>query len=308
MQTTDTILMVRPVQFGLNVETAESNAFQDQQYEIDKEAARLKAIEEFDFFVDKISAHGIQVLVVKDLSEPITPDAVFPNNWISFHKDGTIILYPMMAVNRRLERREDVIESLVEFHGFQETRRIDFTHYEEQNIFLEGTGSMVLDRKNRIAYACLSPRTNEKILNDFCGRMNYRPVAFEAVDEEGQLIYHTNVMMCVGEKVMVVCHDSIKTNSDQKKFDKVCEETEKEIVSINYEQMNQFAGNMLEVQNADGEHFMIMSQQAYDCLFDYQIEIIEKYCTILSAPLNIIETLGGGSARCMMAEVFLPKK
>jgi len=307
MQTTNTILMIRPMQFGLNIETAESNAFQDQQFVVDKEEARHKAMEEFDAFVVKLRAHGIQVIVVEDLSEPVTPDAVFPNNWISFHQDGTIVLYPMMAPNRRLERREDVIKSLTAAHGFKESRRIDLTAYEAENLFLEGTGSMVLDRKNRIAYACLSPRTDETILNDFCGKMNYRLLAFEAVDQNDQLIYHTNVMMCVGESIMVVCHDAIKTGADQKKFEDFCTETEKEVVSINFDQMNNFAGNMLEVKNEAGEHFMVMSQQAYDSLFDYQIEVIEKYCKIISAPLNMIETLGGGSARCMMAEVFLPK-
>ena len=308
MQTTNTLLMIRPMQFGFNEETAESNAFQDANHNLDQEEARLRGIEEFDAFVNKLSEKEVDVIVVRDFPEPKTPDAVFPNNWISFHSDGSIVLYPMNAPVRRLERRPDIIDSLKSQYKFEEVRRIDLTHYEATDQFLEGTGSMVLDRVNRIAYACLSPRTNETVLNDFCAQMNYRPIAFTALDGKNQEIYHTNVMMSIGEKLAIVCLDAVRSKEDRQKLEKAFKETNKEILNLSPEQMNEFAGNMLEVKNTEGKSFMVMSQQAYDSLFDYQVESIENHCGIISSSLETIEALGGGSARCMMAEVFLPKQ
>lgn len=296
------------MRFGFNAETAESNAFQDANHNLDNEEARLRAVEEFDAFVKKLQDQQIEVVVAQDVADPVTPDAVFPNNWVSFHRNGTVVLYPMFAPVRRLERRDDIIEMLKTKENFEELRRIDLSHYEAQEQYLEGTGSMILDRVNRIAYACISPRTNEVVFNDFCSQMGYRPMIFTAVDGKNKEIYHTNVMMCIGEKLAIICLDSVRKRDESTRLEKAFSETGKEIINLSYEQMNEFAGNMLEVKNTEGKSFMVMSQQAYDSLFDYQVESIEKHCEIISAPLTTIETLGGGSARCMMAEVFLPKK
>lgn len=301
MQTTSHILMIRPVGFGYNAETAVNNAFQVKS---DESNVQQKAIEEFDGFVNVLKNNGVDVTVVEDTPQPHTPDSIFPNNWVSFHHDGTLLLYPMYAVNRRAERKEHVLERIEE--KFAIKRKIDLSNYEEKNVFLEGTGSMVLDRDNRIAYACLSPRTDEKVLTDFCNRMNYKPVVFDATDGNGQAIYHTNVLMCVADKFVVICLESIADPVQNKFVSETIIASGKKIIPITLHQMNQFAGNMLQVENKDGEKLLVMSSQAYESLTTEQLQELNRYNRIVHSPLTTIETNGGGSARCMMAEVHLP--
>ncbi len=300
MQNTSTVLMIRPVHFAYNAETAVNNKFQVAGNE---EAAQAKALGEFDAFVEKLRSHDIDVTVVNDTPEPHTPDSIFPNNWISFHDNGTIVLYPMYAVNRRAERKQHVVDAINS--KFNIKNKIDLTAYEGENIFLEGTGSMVLDRENKIAYACVSERTNKKILEDWCNQFAYTSCSFKATDSNGNEIYHTNVMMCVADKYVVICLDSIANNDERKTVIETITKTGKEIIIISLEQMNHFAGNMLQLQNRNGKKILVMSQQAYDALSYQQISSLEKYNHILSSNLDSIEMNGGGSARCMIAEVFL---
>jgi hypothetical protein len=295
--------MIRPVNFGFNAETAVNNAFQVAGQDA---AAQEKAKKEFDGFVQLLRQNGVDVTVVNDTPEPHTPDSIFPNNWVSFHNDGTIILYPMFAVNRRQERKPEVIQQIGSRFDIRHT--VDLTTYEPQDKFLEGTGSMVLDRDKKIAYACISPRTDKTILSDFAKKMNYRPVAFTAVDEKGRAIYHTNVMMCVADKYVVICLDSIADATERAMVVEVIKESGKEIITITLEQMNHFAGNMLQVENVKGKKLLVMSSQAYMALSADQVKKLESYNQILYSSLDTIETNGGGSARCMMAEVFLPVK
>lgn len=301
MQTTSHILMIRPVGFGYNAETAVNNAFQVKS---DDSNVQQKAQEEFDRFVTVLQNNGVDVTVVDDTPVPHTPDSIFPNNWVSFHHDGTLLLYPMYAVNRRAERKEHVLKRVEE--KFSIKRKIDLSNYEDKNVFLEGTGSMVLDRDNKIAYACLSPRTDEKVLNDFCTRMNYKPVVFDATDGNGQAIYHTNVLMCVADKFVVICLESIADPVQNKFVSETIIASGKKIIPITLHQMNQFAGNMLQVENKDGEKLLVMSSQAYESLTTEQLQELNRYNRIVHSPLTTIETNGGGSARCMMAEVHLP--
>jgi hypothetical protein len=305
-QTTDTILMVRPAHFGFNEETAANNAFQVNDQSLSQFEIQEKAKVEFDAFVVKLRAAGINVIVVEDTSEPLTPDAVFPNNWVTFHQDGLIITYPMYASKRRLERREDVLNDLSKSYTISNHVRME--GYEAENRFLEGTGSMILDRPNRLVYACLSPRTDPELLEEFGQITGYTPVVFHAVDEQGQDIYHTNVMMAMGESFVVIVMDSI--NNPQEKADLLAlfKVTEKEVIDLSLEQMQSFAGNMLQVRNTTGQTFLVMSTQAYEALRQEQIAQIEKHTRILHSPIKTIETYGGGSARCMMAEVFLQKR
>jgi hypothetical protein len=302
MQTTNHLLMIRPVRFGFNAETAVNNAF--QVADADQLKVQQQAIEEFDAFAHKLREAGVDVTVVQDTETPHTPDSIFPNNWVSFHSDGTVVLYPMFAINRRLERKPHVLESVAA--KFIIAQQIDLTGYEAQQLFLEGTGSMVLDRENRIAYACLAPRTDRGVLQDFCNRLQYKPVVFTAVDQHHQPIYHTNVMMCVADKYVVICLDSITNHIEQNEVVKTIENSGKQVVTISWEQMNHFAGNMLQVHNAAGENILVMSTQAYEALTDAQRQQLESYNRILHSSLQTIETNGGGSARCMMAEVHLP--
>jgi hypothetical protein len=295
--------MIRPVNFGFNAETAVNNAFQVAGQDA---AAQEKAKKEFDGFVQLLRQNGVDVTVVNDTPDPHTPDSIFPNNWVSFHNDGTIILYPMFAVNRRQERKPQVIQQIGNRFDIRHT--VDLTTYEPQDKFLEGTGSMVLDRDKKIAYACISPRTDKTILSDFAKKMNYRPVAFTAVDEKGRAIYHTNVMMCVADAYVVICLDSIADATEREMVVEVIKESGKEIFTITLEQMNHFAGNMLQVENVKGKKLLVMSSQAYMALSADQVKKLESYNRILYASLDTIETNGGGSARCMMAEVFLPVK
>ncbi|HRO70349.1 MAG TPA: arginine deiminase-related protein [Chitinophagaceae bacterium] len=301
MQTTSHILMIKPVSFGFNAETAINNAFQVNTAEA---GVQQNALKEFEDFVELLRSNGVDVTVVEDTPLPHTPDSIFPNNWISFHHDGTLLLYPMYAVNRRTERKAHVLDLIQQ--KFQVNNKLDLTGYENQNIFLEGTGSMVLDRDNRIAYACLSPRTNEKALEEFCRLMNYRPVVFNATDGNGQPIYHTNVMMCVADQYVVICLESISDPVEQKMITETIRNSNKSLVVITLHQMQHFAGNMLQVENKNGEKLLVMSSQAYEALTIEQLQELNRYNRILHSPLTTIETNGGGSARCMMAEVHLP--
>jgi hypothetical protein len=295
--------MIRPVNFTFNAQTAVNNAF---QLKGDTGNTQQKALNEFDQFVTILRKNGVDVIVAEDTREPHTPDSIFPNNWVSFHHDGTLLIYPMYAENRRAERKPHVLDKISK--QFRIERKIDLSSYEKDGLFLEGTGSMVLDRDDRIAYACLSPRTNQKVLNDFCKQMNYTHVLFDAVDEKGSPIYHTNVMMCVADKFVVICLDSIRNKEQRIKTEKAIEQSGKLIIPISYEQMNHFAGNMLQVENKDEEKLLIMSTQAVESLTSEQISILSRFNRIIHSSLTTIETNGGGSARCMMAEVHLPEK
>lgn len=295
--------MIQPVHFSFNAETAVNNSFQNKS---DQSNVQAKAREEFERFIAVLRAHDINVTVAEDTPNPHTPDSIFPNNWISFHSDGSICLYPMFAINRRLERKPSVLSVIQEKFIINHTN--DFTAYEKDELFLEGTGSMVLDRENKIAYACLSPRTNQQVLDEFCKTMQYEAVSFVAVDEAGAPIYHTNVMMCVADDYVVICLDSIKDSNQQLLVKQSIINSGKIIIEISFNQMNHFAGNMLQVHNTSGEKFLVMSSQAYNALTPEQIATIQSFNKIIHSDITTIETNGGGSARCMMAEIFLPLK
>lgn len=303
MQHTSHLLMIKPVRFDFNTETAINNRFQVRSAGSD---IQEKALSEFEAFVTILQKNGMDVMVVEDSPEPHTPDSVFPNNWISFHEDGTVVLYPMFAENRRLERKQQVLDALHQKFSIEQI--IDLSGHETENIFLEGTGSMVLDRNNKIAYACLSPRTDKILFRKFCGLTGYRPVSFTAVDTDDQPIYHTNVMMCVAEKFVVICLDSIKDNAEKARVTQSILQSGKQVIDITYEQMNRFAGNMLQVHNREGNVFTVMSLQAYRSLTEKQLKQIENFNPVIYSDISTIETNGGGSARCMIAEVFLPLK
>lgn len=303
MQTTSHILMIRPVNFGFNAETAVNNAF---QLAGNDHNAQEKALAEFDAFVKLLRERGVDVTVIDDTDEPHTPDSIFPNNWISFHDDGTVCLYPMYATNRRLERKPVVLETIAK--QFKIGKKIDFSYYEQKDLFLEGTGSMVLDRENKIAYACLSPRTSRKVLQIFCDQMGYKAVVFDAVDEKGAPIYHTNVMMCVADKYAVICLDSLSKKKEKDEVTGTIKNSGKEIIDISLDQMNRFAGNMLQVENRKGEKLLVMSTRAYESLTPKQLKKLSSFNEIIHSDLSAIEINGGGSARCMMAEIHLPSK
>ena len=306
-QITNNIMMIEPVSFNYNTETAINNYYQINNTAISKEEIQQKALKEFKGFVSLLRSENINVIVFKDTETPKTPDSIFPNNWVSFHIDGEIVLYPMYAKNRRLERRNDIIQKLRD--DFIVTKINDFSYYENQELYLEGTGSMILDRENKICYAAISDRTNKNIVNDFCNQLNFKPILFTSnQDVRGKrlAIYHTNVMMCVTTNFAIVCLDSIDCNEEKDRVIDILNETKKEIISISEEQTNKFAGNMLEVEG--DKKYLVMSKSAYSCLTENQIKKINKYCEILYSDLSTIEDYGGGSARCMMAEIFLPLK
>lgn len=300
MQTTSKILMIRPFRFAFNEETAQNNYF--QQPAEPGTAAAVRALEEFDAFVHQLRGKDVDVHVIQDTPDPWTPDSVFPNNWFSSHLTGKLVLYPMFAENRRLERKPAVIDLLS--RKFNHRKVIDLTHWEKEGEFLEGTGSMVLDRVKRTAYCCRSKRTSEKVLADFCARLNYDAVVFNATDKNDNPIYHTNVMMAIGNQVAIVCLDSIKDADERRKVASKLTSSGKIIVDISLDQVARFAGNMLEVKSRNGNPIMVMSASARETLTTAQETAISTYNTILSAPLSTIETNGGGSARCMMAEIF----
>ena len=308
-QTTNTILMIRPINFRMNEQTAVNNYYQKVMENVTPETVNARAQEEFDAYVDKLRGIGVNVVVVDDTDDFDTPDSIFPNNWISFHEDGRVGLYPMFAENRRHERREDVLFAL-EDEGFYIEHIYDYRDAEEEGLFLEGTGSLLLDRVNKKAYCALSPRADESLFIEFCEDFDYFPVVFTAnqtVEGKRMPIYHTNVMMCLGETFAIICLDSIDDKKERKNVIKHLEEDSKEVIRISEEQVNNFAGNMLQVKGKDDKLCLIMSQVAYDSLSKAQISIIEKHCEIMSSSLDTIEACGGGSARCMMAEVFLPR-
>ena len=307
MQITNTVLMIRPVRFRMNEQTAVNNYFQEK---IDTENQQInhQAQQEFDTFVQKLRLVGVKVIVVDDIYEQNTPDSVFPNNWISFHQNGNVALYPMFAENRRRERREDILDK-IEAEGFLIENVYDYTSAEEENIFLEGTGVMVLDRVNRKAYCALSPRADEDLFIEFCEDFEYTPIIFHAYQQVGDkqaLIYHTNVMMAVGDTFAVICADSITDKKERKNVLAHLKDDKKDIIYITTQQMEHFAGNLLQVQG-DNSTYLVMSDAAYQLLTPAQINQLEQHTKILHTNLTTIETCGGGSARCMLAEVFLPK-
>ena len=306
-QITKNILMIEPVAFNYNTETALNNYFQKLDANFSKSQIQKKALKEFNNFVKLLRSKQVNVHVIKDTINPLTPDSIFPNNWISFHSSGEVLLYPMFANNRRLERRRDIIKKLQNEYFVSQVKSL--VHYEDKSIFLEGTGSMILDRTNKICYASISLRTNKSIVMDFCDQLNYKPVlfnSFQDVDGKRLPIYHTNVMMCVASDFAIVCLDAIDSQDEKNFVINSLITTNKEIIQISELQANKFAGNMLQVQG--DKKYLIMSESAFNTLSEGQIQKIESYCSILYSDLKTIEKFGGGSARCMMAEIFLPLK
>lgn len=301
--------MIRPVAFRMNEQTAVNNYYQKVLDNLLPATVNAKAQEEFDTFVEKLKNVGVDVTVVDDILDPDTPDSIFPNNWISFHENADVALYPMFAENRRLERREEILD-LLEEKGFQIENIVDYTDAEDDGYYLEGTGSLLLDRTNAKAYCALSPRADEELFIEFCEDFDMHPIIFEAfqtVNGERKLIYHTNVMMCLGETFAVICSECIDDKKERKMVLDNLKQDGKEVIIITEDQVNNFAGNMLEVRGEDNKRYIVMSTAAHQSLTPKQIEQLEKHGEILSSSLDTIEACGGGSARCMMAEIFLPK-
>ncbi len=298
--------MVRPANFGFNTETAENNAFQINDTSLTIAQIKDAALKEFDFFVKKIRQNSIDVIVIEDSDEPVKTDAVFPNNWFSTHANGDIFIYPMYSPNRRLEKRKDIIDALSE--RFIVNKYFDLSGYEAKNQFLEGTGSMIIDRPNGIIYACISERSNQYILEKFARQMDYKLIAFIAKDSDGLAYYHTNVIMALGEDIAIICLESIVEIDERKKVEESLKDCGKIIIDITRDQVVKFAGNMLQVNNKNGSKFLIMSSSAFRSLTPSQKDEISEYCEIIHADLSTIEKYGGGSARCMMAEIFLSQK
>jgi len=303
-QTTRHILMVRPANFGFNEETAANNAFQSRDGRLSPDTIRQKAVEEFDAFVQRLRDAGVDVLVAQDSDSPVKPDAIFPNNWATFHQEGLLVTYPMFAPTRRRERSDDVLQVALDA-GFRAEQRVHLESSEDAGRFLEGTGSIIFDHQNKLAYACLSPRTDAGLLDELCKILGYNKVVFQAVDANGQDIYHTNVMMAMGETFVVVCLDTVRNAQERQILEQKFRETSKEIVDITLDQMNAFAGNMLQVQNDREATLLVMSEQAFRSLTSAQVNALERHTRLLHSPIDTIETYGGGSARCMMAEVFV---
>jgi len=304
-QLAERVLMIRPVCFRSNPLTAQSNRFQGKTG-MPADAQQVAAAHEFDHLADTLRQAGVDVIVIEDTPSPETPDAIFPNNWISMHGDGRVVLYPMEAENRRTERRLDIVDSLSENEGLSVTEIVDLSRHEQAGHYLEGTGSMVLDRVNRIAYACLSSRTHLDPLGDFAQRMNYTVVAFDAVDREGVPVYHTNVLMNVGENLAVVCDEAIQQADQRDAVLRQLRDTGHEVISLSYAQLEAFAGNMLELRNTSGERIVAMSTRAFDALDKEQLAILNANGRLIHAPIDTIEDSAGGSVRCMLAEVHLP--
>ena len=306
-QSTHRVLMIRPVGFTGNLQTQASNRFQSQSGSHEVAGVQAQALLEFDGLVESLRAAGIQVQVINDTPEPHTPDSIFPNNWVSFHADGSVVLYPMMALNRRDERRMDVLEQL-SAQGLKISQVIDLTHHEQSGKFLEGTGSMVLDRVNHIAYACVSPRTDLDVLGEFAQRLDYELVSFNAADASGVPVYHTNVLMCVGSRFAVVCAEVI-AEQERAAVLHALRQSGHEVIELTAAQMHAFAGNMLELKTAGGELCVAMSQSAYDALTNDQRARLKYLAgSLIVAPIPTIEKEGGGSVRCMLAEIFLPPR
>ncbi len=310
-QSTSTLLMIKPYGFDYNTETAEDNHFQTGGNALSSSEITRQALDEFEVFVKEINAKGIEVIVYDDLITKETPDAVFPNNWFSTHNDGTVHLYPMFANNRRKERRQEVFDLLTQEYGFSIDRIMDWSKHEDIGLFLEGTGSMILDRPNKIIYAALSERTSEELLKQYSREIGYELVVFRSYHNAKQkevLIYHTNVMLCVAQDYAVVCLECIKELTERKAVMESLKKTNKTIVELSLDQIDHFAGNMLEAKNKANESFLIMSSRAYKAMNQAQIAQIQQYSQIIHAPLTTIENYGGGSARCMLAEIFLPRQ
>ena len=308
-QITNNILMIKPVSFRYNEQTAVNNHYQKTLTNLSSEEVQIKALLEFNTLVERLESFGVNVIVIEDTKQPETPDSIFPNNWVSFHKDGRIGLYPMCAENRRGERREDIFRYLVDEYGFKIKEIKDFTNFEKHNKYLEGTGSLVLDRDFKICYAAISMRTDEIAVMQFCEEFGYRPVCFTAnqdVNGKRMPIYHTNVMMCIADTFAVVCLESIDNKVERDSVIETLITTGKEIIEITQVQKSKFAGNMLQVMG--DKPYLVMSTSAFNSLTDKQKGTIEESCSIIHSSLDTIETCGGGSARCMIAEVFLPKK
>jgi len=302
-QITDAVLMVRPARFGMNAETAASNTFQRTNIEVDD--PQPLALQEFDVLVIALRKLGVTVEVFEDTAEPWTPDAVFPGNWVSFHRDGAVYLYPMRAQNRRWERRLDIIEALHKQRGYQVAHVEDLSGAELEGRYLEGTGSLVLDRAHRVAYACLSPRTDIKLLREWAAKLEYELIAFHAVDSSNRPIYHTDVMMSMGDRFTIFCLASIVEVSERRRIQQRLEQTGHEIIPITVQQMGEFAGNALQLGTRKGGSVLAMSMRAERSLTSTQRAIIKKYTRIVSSPVNTIENCAGGSVRCMLAEIFL---
>jgi hypothetical protein len=297
------VFMVRPSAFGFNPETSLSNAFQNRATD---NSASGKAIEEFDAMVDRLSANEINVHVFSDTELPVKPDAIFPNNWISTHADGTVILYPMMTENRRHERRWDIVETLKK--DYTVTQVLDITTEEKTGRFLEGTGSLVFDHVNKTVFACRSPRTNDALAARIAQTLNYRLILFSSVDEKGQAIYHTNVMMCVGEKFVVLCLDSIRSDDEQEILLRTFSESGHKVVAISFSQMSSFAGNMLEIKSKNNEPMLLLSQSAFESLLPGQLNALSRFAEPLPVKIDTIQSVGGGGVRCMVAGIHLPKR
>ena len=311
MQSTNTILMVKPSGFRFNEETALNNHFQLADESQTVIQIQHKAVNEFDSMVSLLQINGVEVIVIDHDNGAEIPDAVFPNNWFSTHQNGDVYLYPMNAINRRLERRLEIFDTIKEKYNLRVSNIIDFTHWEKKNLFLEGTGSMILDRVNCIIYASLSKRTSQKLLSEYAKKINYDVISFKSYhspSNQSPLIYHTNVMMCLASSFTVICLESILDQNERQRVIDKLKENEKKIIEITFDQMNNFAGNMLEVQNSNGDQFLVMSSKAYHSLNKNQVNQIQQYLQILHSPIDTIEILGGGSARCMMAEIFLPNQ
>lgn len=304
MQTTDHVLMIRPARFVSNPETAASNAFQIA--DLDPHSAQTAAVREFDAYVGALRNAGVGVIVVEDTPDPHTPDSIFPNNWVSFHEDGRVLLYPMEARNRRLERRAAVLAEIEKHFAIREL--IDLGQFESEARFLEGTGSLVLDHDHKLAYVCHSSRSHPVAMDAFVAHTGYRPVWFHATDRHGNPIYHTNVMMCVGHTLAVVCMESITNPAEREMVAQSLKATDKELIGISFDQMESFAGNMLELRSCKGHPVFAMSRSAWAALTDAQRARIANYAEPVLAPIETIERLGGGSARCMIAEIFLPRR
>ena len=304
-QLASAVLMIRPARFQSNPMTAASNRFQGKS-DVPHDAQQEAAAAEFDTLAQELENNGIQVVRIDDTTEPHTPDSIFPNNWISFHSDGTVVLYPMEAPNRRTERRPDIIDGLSRELGFEVHDVVDLSHHESNGHFLEGTGSMVLDRVNRIAYACLSTRTHLDALGEFAQRLDYEVIAFDAVDRDGAAIYHTNILMTVGESLAVICAESLTRKDQRDAVVQSLSSTGHEVVLLSFDQLDAFAGNMLELRSQSGQNIVAMSARAYDSLTKDQVSTLAKHAKIVSVPINNIEDSAGGSVRCMLAEIHLP--
>jgi hypothetical protein len=307
MQLPSAVVMVRPASFGFNPDTAPSFMFQREITETSRKEIERRARMEFDILAGRLSEAGVEVIIIEDKEDLHTPDAVFPNNWVSFHPDGTVVLYPMLAPSRRPERRRDIIEKL-QISGFQASRIVDLTHHEDQGRFLEGAGSVVFDHVDRIAYANTSPRTDEQVLNELCATLNYKPVIFRAVQENGDAILHTDMVLSIGDRFVMLCSDSIPDSSERKRLVDSLKSSGRSILPIDSAQQERFAGNVLQLRTKDGASVLVTSTAACLALRPEQREAIQQFTKILESPLPLFEGIGRGSARSMMADVHLPRR